>query len=679
MTLLWSLKGGLECCADRQGSVVSLEPARIEDSLRFGDDFEIDCVAGQLRRSGRILKVERIPMDVLLFLVQQRGEVVTREQLVEKIWGKDVYLDTDNSINGAIRKVRQVLKDDPEQPRFIQTITGKGYRFIAPVSSPVIASPVMSSPAASPVIAPVTDSVTELEAVVAESSVRDSAPWFRRRRVLGISIIATSIVLIAGWGVYHQWFFQVRPFQSGGRVMLAVLPFENFTGDAGQEYFSDGLTEEMISQLGDLDPGHLGVIARTSVMHYKHSQESIPKIGKDLGVQYVIEGSVRRDSERVRITAQLIQVKDQSHLWAREYDRDLGHLLELQAEIAREVANEIEFSLSGRRPIEAARETSAPEPKSYEAYDLYLKGRYFWNKRTEEGFRQAADYFQQAIDKDPNYGRAYAGLADTFTLMSTWYQGPQSELMPKARTAALRALELDESLAEAHASLALIKENYDYDWLGSEKEFRRAIQLGPQYATAHQWYAESLAWQGRFQEAFAQSEQARRLDPLSLIIATDYASILYYSRQYDSALKQCRSVLELDPNFRHARGLMVPSYSELGRYDEALDEMNRWAAGDQGPWAVAMRAAVYSHLGRAEEARREVVNIEQLPGSRIDRTPALLVAYSGTGQKEQVIELLQKAVSEHSNAVVQVKVDPMYDPIRSDPRFRDLLRRVGLE
>jgi TolB-like protein/DNA-binding winged helix-turn-helix (wHTH) protein len=673
MTMLWKQECGVECCADCRGSVVSLEPARIEDSLRFGDDFEIDCVAGQLRRSGRILKVERIPMDVLLFLVQLRGEVVTREQLVEKIWGKDVYLDTDNSINGAIRKIRQVLKDDPEQPRFIQTITGKGYRFIAPV----IIAPVIS-----PVVAPVAGPDTEPETVaaVAQSSVREDPAWFRRRRALGISIVATAIVLIAGWGVYRQWFeFQVRPFRPGGRVMLAVLPFENFTGDAGQEYFSDGLTEEMISQLGNLDPTHLGVIARTSVMHYKRSQESIPQIGKDLGVQYVIEGSVRRDSERVRITAQLIQVKDQSHLWAREYDRELGHLLELQAEIAREVANEIEFSLSGRRPFEAARETPAPEPKSYEAYDLYLKGRYFWNKRTEEGFRQAADYFQQAIDKDPNYGRAYAGLADTFTLMSTWYQGSQSELMPKARTAALRALELDESLAEAHASLALIKENYDYDWLGSEKEFRRAIQLGPQYATAHQWYAESLAWQGRFQEAFAQSEQARRLDPLSLIIATDYASILYYSRQYDSALKQCRSVLELDPNFRHARGLMIPSYSELGRYDEALDEMDRWAAGDQGPWAIAMRAAVYSRLGRAEEARREVVNIEQLPGSRIDRTPALLVAYSGTGQKERAIELLQKAFSEHSNAVVQIKVDPMYDPIRDDPRFKDLLRRIGLE
>ena len=642
---------------------MSLEPAKIQESLKFGDDFELDWAAGQLRRSGRNLKVERIPMEVLLFLVQQRGQLVTREQLVEKVWGKDAYFDTDNSINGAIWKIRQILKDDPEQPRFIQTITGKGYRFIAPVTSP--------------------DTAPEVVAEASRPSVReDSATRLPRWRALGISMLAIVIVVIAGWGVYVRWFdFQVRPLGSGGRIMLAVLPFENLTGDAGQEYFSDGLTEEMISQLGDLDPGHLGVIARTSVMHYKHSQESIPQIGKDLGVQYVIEGSVRRDSERVRITAQLIQVKDQSHLWAREYDRELGHLLELQAEIAREVANEIEFSLSGRRPIKAAREAAAPvpDPTSYEAYDLYLKGRYFWNKRTADGFRQAADYFQQAIDKDPNYGRAYAGLADTFTLMSTWYIGPQSELMPKARTAALRALELDESLAEAHASLALIKENYDYDWAGSEKEFRRAIQLGPQYATAHQWYAEFLSWQGRFEEAFAESEQARQLDPLSPIIATDYASILYNSRQYDSAVKQCLSVLELDPNFHHAREMMIPFYLQLGRYDEAVDVINRLAARDQGPWVWAWRAAVYSRLGRAEEARQELLKVEQAPGSRADRTPTLLVAYSGTGQKERVLDLLERASSEHSNAVVQIKVDPMYDPVRNDPRFKDLLRRVGLE
>jgi TolB-like protein/DNA-binding winged helix-turn-helix (wHTH) protein/Tfp pilus assembly protein PilF len=607
--------------------------------------------------------------DVLLLLIQNAGRIVTKDALMKAVWPESFV--EESNLTQTIFMVRKAL-DETTDRRYILTVQGQGYKFLVPVTETA-------------------NSVAELEAPEIEGSVppfsAGGAPEFhlpshpRRPTDWRSPVIAAAGVVLVMVVASALWIWRPRhpAVEQPGKTMLAVLPFENFTGDAGQEYFSDGLTEEMISQLGDLDPAHLGVIARTSVMHYKHSQESIPQIGKDLGVQYVIEGSVRRDSQRVRITAQLIQVQDQSHLWAREYDRDLGHLLELQEEIAREVANEIEFSLSGRRPFEAARETPAPEPKSYEAYDLYLKGRYFWNKRTEEGFRQAADYFQQAIDKDPNYGRAYAGLADTFTLMSTWYQGSQSELMPKARTAALRALELDESLAEAHASLALIKENYDYDWLGSEKEFRRAIQLGPQYATAHQWYAESLAWQGRFQEAFAQSEQARRLDPLSLIIATDYASILYYSRQYDSALKQCRSVLELDPNFRHARGLMIPSYSELGRYDEALDEMDRWAAGDQGPWAIAMRAAVYSRLGRAEEARREVVNIEQLPGSRIDRTPALLVAYSGTGQKERAIELLQKAFSEHSNAVVQIKVDPMYDPIRDDPRFKDLLRRIGLE
>ncbi|HXM12559.1 MAG TPA: winged helix-turn-helix domain-containing protein [Terriglobales bacterium] len=629
------------------------------------DEFRLDAQSRVLKRGGTTVSLTPKAFDVLLFLIQNAGRIVTKDELMKAVW-PDSFVEESN-LTQTIFMVRKAL-DETADRRYILTVQGQGYRFLVPVTEAERNAPEIEARVA------VADarSVPEIQL---DSHGRGARHW----RTVVIASATVALVLIA---VYVIWPWRSRrgPAEQPGRIMIAVLPFENFTGDPGQEYFSDGLTEEMISQLGDLDPAHLGVIARTSVMHYKHSQESIPQIGKDLGVQYVIEGSVRRDSERVRITAQLIQVKDQSHLWAREYDRELGHLLELQAGIAREVANEIEFSLSGRRPIEATRETAAPpEPKSYEAYDLYLKGRYFWNKRTAEGFRQAADYFQQAVDKDPNYGRAYAGLADTFTLVSTWYIGPQSELMPKARTAALRALELDESLAEAHASLALIKENYDYDWPGSEKEFRRAIQLGPQYATAHQWYAEFLSWQGRFGEAFAESEQARQLDPLSLIIASDYASILYNSRQYDSAVKQCRSVLELDPNFHHARDLLIPSYLQLGRYDEAVDEINRWAARDQGPWAWASRATVYSRLGRAGEARRQLVKIEQLPGSRADRTPALLIAYSGTGQKERVIELLQRASSEHSNAVVQIKVDPMYDPVRNDPRFKELLRRVGLE
>jgi TolB-like protein/Flp pilus assembly protein TadD len=549
-------------------------------------------------------------------------------------------------------------------------VQGQGYRFLVPVKEATLDGPEGGPPGTERPV-PASEAV-EVRGVPVEPPLPQVKSW----RPLVIASAAIALVLIVVFAIW-SWHSRVSPAEPG-KIMLAVLPFENFTGDPGQEYFSDGLTEEMISQLGNLDPAHLGVIARTSVMHYKQTPAPIAQIGKDLGVQYVIEGSVRRDSERVRITAQLIQVKDQSHLWAREYDRDLGHLLELQGEIAREVANEIDFSLSGRRPFEAAQKAAAPGSQ-YETYDLYLKGRYFWNKRTPDGFRQAADYFQLAIDKDPNFARAYAGLADTFALMSTWYIGPQNELMPKARAAALRAVELDEYLAEAHASLALIKENYDYDWPGSEQEFRRAIRLDPQYATAHQWYAEFLSWQGRFDEALAEGKLARRLDPLSSIIATDYASILYYSRRYDSALKEYRSVLELDPNYDRARDSMIPVYLQLGRYDEAVDGLNRWAARDEGAWMWAFRAVVYSRSGHAEEADRALAKLDQISGSRADRTASLLTAYSGTGQKARVIELLQKAHSEHSNAVVQIKVDPMYDPIRSDPRFEDFMRRLGFE
>jgi TolB-like protein/DNA-binding winged helix-turn-helix (wHTH) protein/Tfp pilus assembly protein PilF len=631
----------------------------------FGE-FRLDAQSRVLRRGGTTVPLTPKAFDVLLLLIQNAGKTVTKDELMKAVW-PDSFVEESN-LTQTIFMIRKALGETSDR-RYILNVQGQGYRFVGRITESVNQQPEIETPESSP-------NGASLPEIQPHSHSRRGKDW--RLAVIAAAVAAT---LIAG-SVILAWRWQQGPAQKPGKIMLAVLPFENFTGDAGQDYFSDGLTEEMISQLGNLDPAHLGVIARTSVMHYKHSQVSIPQVGKDLGVQYVIEGSVRRDSERVRITAQLIQVKDQSHLWAREYDRELGHLLELQEEIAREVANQIEFSLSGRRPIEAARESIAPAPgaKSYEAYDLYLKGRYFWNKRTTEGFQAAADYFQQAIDKNPNYGRAYAGLADTFSLMSAWYVGPQNELMPKARTAALRALELDESLAEAHASLALIKENYDYDWPEAEKEFRRAIQLNPQYATAHQWYAEFLGWQGRFEEALAESEQARQLDPLSLIIALDHARILYNSHQYENAVKQYRSVLDFDPNFYNAEAAMIPCYLQLGKYDQAIDGINRWVGrSEDGAWLWAWQAAVYGRSGHAEQARRALAKLEQLPDSRAYRSAALLIAYSGMGQRDRVIELLQKAYSEHSNAVVLIKVDPMYDPFRGDPRFQDLLRRLGLQ
>jgi TolB-like protein/DNA-binding winged helix-turn-helix (wHTH) protein len=504
---------------------VASDPEARQKTIRLAEGYELDMAAYELRRSGDVLKLERIPMEILLFLIEQRERLVTREEIADRIWGKDVNVDTDNSINGAIRKIRRVLRDDSDSPRFIQTITGRGYRFIAPVIAP--------EPATGAPLKAVSDEPQSVPVSVASKS------GLRRWPVL----LAAAVLLIAVAGI---WFlgssFSARVRPPGGRLMLAVLPFENLTGDPAQDYFSDGMTEEMISQLGNLDAQRLGVIARTSVMHYKHTQEPLDQIGRELGVQYVLEGSIRRDSDRVRITAQLIQLKDQTHLWARQYDRELSHLLGLQGEIAHEVSDEIQIALWEHKPVSPPAQPSS-SPQSYEAYDLYLKGQYFWNKRTVEGFERAIDYYQQAIAKDPNYARAYAGLADSYALLAPYGAASPSEYMPKARAAALRALELDKDLPEAHTALALIVQNYDYDWQTAEREFQRAIELNPNYATGHHWYAEHLMWRGRFDEALRESERARQLDPLSLIIATDNGAILLYSRQYDRALEKLRTVL----------------------------------------------------------------------------------------------------------------------------------------
>ncbi len=314
--------------------------------------------------------------------------------------------------------------------------------------------------------------------------------------------------------------------------------------------------------------------------------------------------------------------------------------------------------------------------QGYEAYDLYLRGRYFWNKRTPDGLRQAIECFRRAIDKDPSYARAYAGLADAYAMLSIW--GPSVEAMPKARAAAVRALELDETLAEAHTSLAVIAENYDFDWYTAEKEYQRAIQLNPNYATAHHWYAECLAFQGRFDEALIESDRALRLDPLSLIIASDRGAIFYFSRQYDRAIEQFRAVQEMDPNFPRAH-LVIPTYIEKGEFAKALAEIERWRGVDPTPWAWALEAYMYGRWGKQAKARRALETMEDLDRRRhIDPTAMALMAYIGTKNNEKALASLEKAYSQRSNVLAALKVDPVYDPLRSDLRFKDLLRRVGL-
>lgn len=634
------------------------EPIR---SYEFGV-FAVDLPGGELRKHGVRLKVQEKPFQLLVCLLERPGEIISRDELRQRLWPDGTFVDFDHNISSAINKLRTVLNDSASHPRFIETVGSRGYRFLADVKRICPASSQTSD-----------QETPEVPMTAATTGSPRQRLW---KIVAGIALILS--VLVAG---YFQWGRKTSKSSAPAtRVMVAVLPFQNLTGDPRQDYFSDGLTEEMIAELTRLNQDHLGVIARTSIMLYKVSPKPLDQIGRELGVQYVMEGSVRRDSSRVRITAELIQVKDQTHLWTREYDRELNNSLALQSEIAQEIGDEIQISLGEGNGMKAANHLAPTHSTaSYEAYDFYLKGRYFWNKRTRAGFLQAASYFQQAIAKDPNYASAYAGLADTFGLMSTWYAAPQQEFMPKAKAAALSALALDDSLAEAHVSLALVAENYDYDWQTAEKEFRRAIQLNPDYATAHQWYAEYLGWQGRFDEALAESERARRLDPMSLIIATDRGTILFYARKYDRAIDQFRAVLDMDPANVHARSFLAAAYVQQGKFAEALKENELIRNAEESSWYWAFRAYIYNHSANVAQAQHALAKFEALsPTLRSDAILARLIAYSGSPQREKSILLLEQAYREHSPVLTNIKVDPKYDNLRQDERFQGLLARINL-
>jgi TolB-like protein/DNA-binding winged helix-turn-helix (wHTH) protein len=672
-----------------------LDPESHDSTIRFGDGFELDPRAWELRRAGRALRLERIPMEILLFLAQQPGQLVSREQIVEKIWGKRVFTDTDNSINGAIRKIRHALDDDSDNPRFIQTVTGLGYRFIvqAPVSTgqsaaaPSIPRRRSTDLAGDPAVAQVAPTVQapsggqtagDARTPTAASRARvPVVPW-----IVALLIIAAVIVLVWRQRLHTPVTTETAPPPAAATAprvsMVAVLPLQNLTGDASQDYFSDGLTEELIAQLGNVDPQHLSVIARTSVMRYKNARTPVDEIGHTLGAQYVLEGSVRRDADNVRITAQLVRTSDQAHVWAREYDRRLSSVLALQGEIAVAIADEIR-SLLGEHPAAIVAQKAESTPEHYAAYDLYLRGRYFWNQRNLESFTQALTLFQQAIAKDPQNAPSFAGLADTYAMMSNYGLAVPKEAMPKAKAAAVQAVELDPSLAAAHNALAVIAEDYDYDWHTAEKEFQRAIELNPNYATAHQWYADCLAYQGRFAPALAESEHARELDPLSPIVAADHAVILSYARQYDRAIQAFQAVHAMDPKLGRAN-VVVQTYAEAGRPAEALGYLSAWGAVFPGPWIWANEAYVRGRMGQHEAAEAAARKMEDdLRLWKFDPLAMQALAYAGVGDADKLLKTLEASYAARSNLPTTLKVDPVYDFVRGDPRFVDLMHRAGLQ
>lgn len=631
----------------------------MSSGLRFGV-FEVNLDARELRKHGTRVRLRGQPFEILALLLERPGEIVAREQLRAKLWRADTFVDFEHSLNTAIKKLRAVLGDSPEDSRYIETIPRVGYRFIAPVQS-------LPSPGPTP-----GETLASAPQPTDFPSAAVPAPGLRSRRATrfalggGIALIGLAAVL---WGAR----LTRQPPSAIAIRSVAVLPLENLSHDPSQDYFAEAMTDELITSLAKVR--ELRVISRTSTMKYQRTSKSIGEIARELNVDAIIEGTILRSGSEVHVTAQLVQAQPETHLWAESYSRSLGDLMAVESEVVREIAGAVRLTLT---PEERAGLTSSHKVPP-EAHQSYLQGRFFWNKRTPEGFTRSIEYFQQAIEKDPLYAQAYVGLADAYVLLSGYYSVPQDEAISKARAAAKKALEIDASLGEAHASLGLIAGNYDWNWDEAEREYRRAIELNPNYATAHHWYGEGfLALQGRFDEALAEMSRAQELDPLSAIIRVDTGAVYYFARRYDAAIAEYRRALELEPNFPLAHVWLSRAYQGKGMLREAILELQPQRQSDSSLLSLADLGRLYGQAGRREEAFKVLRELRERSAHGYLDAGLLLDVYLGLDDKDQVFSLLERAYREHSVILTSFKILPLYDPFRSDPRFADFQRRVRL-
>jgi TolB-like protein/Flp pilus assembly protein TadD len=493
----------------------------------------------------------------------------------------------------------------------------------------------------------------------------------RRLRPMGRVIVALALVL--SLSILVAWLFRSRGRAPMGIRSLAVLPLDNLSGDASQGYFADGMTDELITDLSQISA--LRVISRTSVMLYKGARKPLPQIARELNVDAVVEGTVLRSGDKVRITAQLIDASTDKHLWSQSYEGELRDTLALQNRVAGAIADQIRINLTPQEQA-ALKNVKVVNP---EAYESYLKGRYFWNKRTAEGLKVALAYFNQAIDEDPNYAQAYSGLADTYALLGDWQYAVMTpkEAFPKAKAAAIKALALDSTLGEAHNSLAFILDGFDWDLDSGGKEFQRAIELNPGYATAHHWYAWHLSLLGRYDEAIAEMRKAENLDPLSLIINADLAELLVLAHLYDESIRQSRKTIEMDPNFALAHNQLAQAYLQIHMYDEAVAELEKAVQlSGRSPTCVANLARAFVASGNRSEAVQLLKELKKRASPGYSNAAEIAMIYASFGDMEQAMSWLEKGYEERFNPGVLLR--PGFDPLRSDSRFQDLLHRIGL-
>lgn len=629
--------------------------------FRFGT-FELDTVSGDLRQNGLRVRLADKPFQLLALLIECRGTIVNREQVRERLWGRNTFVDFEGNLSVILTKLRQVLSDSPDKPLFIETVPRRGYRFIAPVTSVDIASDAQST---------VNSAATDEAHSKPSAASRKESALFRRLAlaVAGLLLLGTTL-----GRVYFRWFQYSSHAASAPRhVTILVTPFDNLSGDPSQEYLSDGLTEEMITQLGESAPDQLSVIARSTAMQYKDTHKAVEKMGAEQRADYILEGSLRRAGNHVRITAQLYDSRRRGSLWADAYELESSNILSVQRDVANKITHSLELELLPR--VQNAPTSSSVNP---EAYDDYLRGLFEFNKRTEEGLRQSLQYFRRSVEKDPAFGEGYAALAYAYATAPGWTFLSPRDAYPKAREAAERALLIDDTIAEGHFVIAEVLHEEDWNWSAAEKEYQRALQLNPSSATGHKLYAEYLTHAGRYAEALAEIRKAQHLDPESMITNSLVCYVYVHAHQYDNAILECKKVLDLDPTFGPAHYFLGEAYSGKHLYEQAALEHQaaRHLFGDVSMMVAAL-ASNYAASGRKEEATELLGELLQRSKQTYVSAYALAKIYARLGDRQGVRNALQQAFEQRSYELLYLVDEPSLDVVRNELWFKQMIAARG--
>ncbi len=642
--------------------------------------FRVDPVRRVLLRDKQIVPLTPKLFDILLVLVQNSDRALDKDELMRMVWPDTVV--EENNLTRNVSTLRRVLGETPGEHNYVVTVPGHGYRFVADVRE-------LDDQDTELVLETHTRAeITFEEEVSTETQVepvshRDVVTnrwrniWSRPRNVfVALSLLAGGSIL-----AFHYVGNSggTNPKQTASSVRsIAVIPFRSVGEISNEEYLRLGMADALITRLSNVK--RITVLPTSTIFKYTEQQPEPRDIGRLLGVDSVLEGTVQRAGDRIRVTVQLVSVEDGRPLWADSFDEKWTNIFSVQDTISERIAEALTLTLTAEERGRLTKRDTA----DVDAYQLYLWGRYFWNKRNAEGFEKALDYFQRAASKDPNYALAYAGMADCYNLLSSYYILPQKETYPKAKAAAIKALGLDNSLAEAHTSLAYVELNFDWDWPGAELEYKRALELNANYATAHQWYAWELMLLGRNDESIAEMQRARELDPFSFAINTDLGLQAYYMRRFDAAIAQYLKALEMDPSSAPLHWYLVSAYAARGRFEDAFAEQQKWIDLSGGSAALKVKRnqdlaslkKAYALFGERGAWQKWLEIVEDDPTSG----PAGIASYyARLGENDRAMDLLERSYAQREELLLYLKVDRCWDALRSDPRFHDLLRRVGLD